>query len=142
MSPSAAAAAVALHRQGEDGGTINLARIAADEAIGQHQRLDMIGGQLVGRTDRDRKDCGEPEQPTAIRVMRVAFCACAGVLVLIRGMRNTVIVRVMMNRSVTVDVNIGVGSGNLGYVIKAVGGDGAVRECQSNRRQDAAHEIK
>ena len=62
------------------------------------------------------------------------------VFVLLRSLRNAVIVSVMVNRSIAVDVRIGVRTGNLGDVFKAVGV--AVRECQSNRRQDATHEIK
>ena len=78
--------------------------------------------------------------------MRMALWAGAIVFVLFRSMGNGVIVSVMMNRSVTVDVSIavesGVGVGNLSNIFKAVGSDSAVRERQSNRRQDTAHEIK
>jgi hypothetical protein len=76
--------------------------------------------------------------------MTLFSCAGAGVFGRFRGLGDAVwlLGSVMMNRSVTVDVNIGAGTGNFTDVFKAVGRDSTVCECQSSRRQDATHEIK
>src|SRR6266700_464510 len=144
---------MASNRQ-EDGGPVDAAGTATDQAGAQNRLLDSVGGRLGDRDAQCRQDSCESEHSAAARVMGMTLAA-AGIaltfeaLVLNRDARC--LVDVMMHRPVTVDVNmlvdallkvtLNVQSGNLlGDLIEAIG-RGAVAECERNRRHEDPCEV-
>src|ERR1700731_2556292 len=68
-SQPAARAATALHRQRDDGGTVDAVGAATDQAMGQDRLLDMVGGGFGDGAARCRQDRGESEESAAIRIV-------------------------------------------------------------------------
>ena len=139
----AAAAAMALHRQEEDGGPVNTVGAATDKAIGQERLLDMVGSRFGDGTTQCRQHSREPEQSAATRIMGVplaAHSACFPALALNGG--GCILVDVMMSRSVAVHVNVDLKRRDLlGNFVETIGRDGTVRERQRNRRHDDARKV-
>jgi hypothetical protein len=145
----AAEAATASHRQRSDGGAVDAVGAATDQAIGQDRLLDMVGGGFDNASAQCRHYGGEPEQSAAIPVMGMALglalAAVPALIFLALAMDGGGgLVDVLMNGSVTVDVNVNMDLQScdlLGDFIEAIGRGGTIRECERNRRRDDACKV-
>jgi hypothetical protein len=139
----AAEAAMALHRQEEDRGTVDTVGPAADQTLGQNRQPDMERGWLRHAAARGRQNGREPEGSATIRVMCMTMGAgriLAPLASLLQGV-GRLLIDVVMDGSVGVNMNMNVNGRNLfGDFIEAVGRGGAVPKSQGSRgHKNAGH---
>lgn len=119
--------------------------VAAAEAFRQDGRLDARFRSPVDGAVENGQHRSEPVRAAAIRIMgmRRIFWVVAFPMIAVVGGRGGVIKRVMMDRSVGMDVNMQPQSRDLsGNLVETIFAGGAVSERDRGRRHDDASAVK